>query len=212
DFETLLMPPLVAYFSMEYGLHEEFHSYAGGLGILAGDFMKSAGDLGLSVVGIGLRWAQGYTAQRIGSDGYPYHHWRDYPPGPPTAPGVRVRVRVGAREVECCVWRVGRYAIAPLFLLEPVDERDRWITRRLYDPAPDCRVAQEMLLGIGGVRALRALHLPVEIYHFNEGHAVFAGIELIADRIEAGAEFHAGPQNPRRRRVFTHPTTRPARD
>src|SRR5215813_14841438 len=87
------VPPLVAYFSMEYGLHEEFHSYAGGLGILAGDFMKSAGDLGLSVVGIGLRWAQGYTAQRIGSDGYPYDQWRDYPPGPLTDTGVRVRVR-----------------------------------------------------------------------------------------------------------------------
>src|ERR1700704_1126762 len=139
-------PPLVAYFSMEYGLHEEFHSYAGGLGVLAGDFMKSAGDLGLPVVGIGLGWGQGYTIQRIGSDGYPYDRWRDYPPHPLTDTGIRVRVRVAAREVECGVWRVGQYAIAPLFLLEPLDERDRWITRRLYDPAPDCRVAQEMLL------------------------------------------------------------------
>jgi len=204
------MPPLVAYFSMEYGLHEEFHSYAGGLGILAGDFMKSAGDLGLSVVGIGLRWAQGYTAQRIGSDGYPYDQWRDYPPGPLTDTGVRVRVRVAAREVECCVWRVGRYAIAPLFLLEPVDERDRWITRRLYDPAPDCRVAQEMLLGIGGVRALRALHLPVELYHFNEGHAVFAGVELIADRMEAGAVFRSAWHEVREQIVFTTHTPVPA--
>src|SRR5216683_4193461 len=68
-------PPLVAYFSMEYALHEEFHSYAGGLGVLAGDFMKSAGDLGLPVVGIGLRWAEGYGAQRIDADGYPYDEW-----------------------------------------------------------------------------------------------------------------------------------------
>ena len=65
---TPARPPLVAYFSMEYGLHEEFHSYAGGLGVLAGDFMKSAGDLGLPVVGIGLRWGQGYTSQHIGAD------------------------------------------------------------------------------------------------------------------------------------------------
>ncbi len=204
------MTPLVAYFSMEYGLHEEFHSYAGGLGILAGDFMKSAGDLGLPVVGIGLRWAQGYTVQRIGPDGYPYDQWRDYPPEALTDTGVRVRVRVAAREVECCVLRVGRYAIAPLFLLEPVDERDRWITRRLYDPAPDCRVAQEMLLGIGGVRALRALHLPVDLYHFNEGHAVFAGVELIADRMEAGADFRSAWQEVREKIVFTTHTPVPA--
>jgi len=71
--------PLVAYFSMEFGLHEEFHSYAGGLGVLAGDFMKSAGDLGLPVVGVGLRWAEGYTVQRIGEDGYPYDEWREQP-------------------------------------------------------------------------------------------------------------------------------------
>src|SRR5262247_3725870 len=207
---AFLVTPLVAYFSMEYGLHEEFPSYSGGLGILAGDFMKSAGDLGLSVVGIGLRWAQGYTAQRIGSDGYPYDQWRDYPPGPLTDTGVRVRVRVGAREVICCVWRVGRYAIAPLFLLEPVDARDRWITRRLYDTRPDCRIAQEMLLGIGGVRALRAMHLPVSLYHFNEGHAVFAGIELIADRMEAGTTFEKAWQAARERIVFTTHTPVPA--
>src|SRR6266508_1253390 len=207
---SAVTPPLVAYFSMEYGLHEEFHSYAVGLGILAGDFMKSAGDLGLPVVGIGLRWAQGYTVQRIGPDGYPYDEWRDYPPDPLTDTGIRVRVRVAAREVECGVWRVGRYAIAPLFLLEPLDPRDRWITRRLYDPTPDCRVAQEMLLGIGGVRALRALHLPVDLYHFNEGHAVFAGIELIADRMEADADFHSAWREVRDKIVFTTHTPVPA--
>jgi starch phosphorylase len=201
---------MVAYFSMEYGLHEEFPSYAGGLGVLAGDFMKSAGDLGLPVVGLGLRWAQGYTAQRIGPDGYPFDEWRDHEPGFLTDTGVRVRVRVGGREVACLVWRVGRYAIAPLFLLEPVDPRDRWITRRLYDTWPDCRIAQEMLLGIGGVRALRALHLPVSLYHFNEGHAVFAGIELIADRMEAGASFEDAWRAARESIVFTTHTPVPA--
>ena len=168
--------PLVAYFSMEYGLHEEFASYAGGLGVLAGDFMKSAGDLGLPVVGIGLRWAQGYVTQRIGPHGYPLDEWHEQKVDFLVDTAVRVRVRVAAREVECRVWRVGRYAIAPLFLLDPVHARDRWITQRLYDTRPDCRIAQEMLLGIGGVRALAALHLPVGLYHFNEGHAVFAGL------------------------------------
>ncbi|HME94275.1 MAG TPA: alpha-glucan family phosphorylase [Methylomirabilota bacterium] len=203
-------PPLVAYFSMEYGLHEELYSYAGGLGVLAGDFMKSAGDLGLPVVGVGLRWGQGYTSQHIGADGYPYDEWRDQKPDALTDTGARVRVRVASREVACRVWRVGRYAIAPLYLLEPTDPRDLWITRRLYDPRPDCRVAQEMLLGIGGVRALRALHLPVERYHFNEGHAVFAGIEMIADRMEAGLGFHEAWQVARESIVFTTHTPVPA--
>jgi glycogen phosphorylase len=202
--------PLVAYFSMEYGLHEEFHSYAGGLGVLAGDFMKSAGDLGLPVVGIGLRWAEGYTLQRIGPDGYPVDEWREQTSDFLTDTEARVRVRVAGREVECRIWRVGRYAIAPLFLLEPTDPRDHWITRRLYDTRPDCRVAQEMLLGIGGVRALRALHLPVDLYHFNEGHAVYAGLELIAHRMEAGMAFGEAWRAARQSIVFTTHTPVPA--
>ncbi len=201
---------MVAYFSMEYGLHEEFPSYAGGLGVLAGDFMKSAGDLGLPVVGLGLRWAQGYTAQRIGPDGYPFDEWHDHHPDVLADTGVRVRVRIGNREVACHVWRVSRYAIAPLFLLEPVDPRDRWITRRLYDTRPDARIAQEMLLGIGGVRALQALHLPVGLHHFNEGHAVFAGIELIAGRMERGASFEEAWRAARESIVFTTHTPVPA--
>jgi starch phosphorylase len=202
--------PLIAYFSMEYGLHEEFPSYAGGLGVLAGDFMKSAGDLGLPVVGIGLRWAEGYTAQRIGPDGFPLDEWHEHKPDFLTDTGTRVRVRVAAREVECRVWRVGRYQIAPLFLLEPTDPRDLWITRRLYDTRPDCRLAQEMLLGIGGVRALQAMHQPVDLYHFNEGHAVFAGLELIADRMEAGMDFEEARRAVRAGIVFTTHTPVPA--
>src|SRR5262249_37174950 len=159
------------------------HSYAGGLGVLAGDFMKSAGDLRLPVVGVGLRWAEGYTAQRIGPDGYPYDEWHPDPAEFLRDTKVRVRVRVGRREVECCRGSGGRYARAPLLLLEPTDPRARWMTRRLYDTRPECRIVQEMLLGIGGVRALQALHLPVSLYHFNEGHAVFAGLELIARRM-----------------------------
>src|SRR5215471_2457373 len=202
--------PMVAYFSMEFGLHEDFPSYAGGLGVLAGDFVKSAGDLHLPVVGVGLRWAQGYTAQRIGPDGYPVDEWHDHHRDFLTDTGTRVRVRIGYREVACHVWRVGRYAIAPLFLLEPIDARDRWITRRLYDTRADARIAQEMLLGIGGVRALAALHLPVSLYHFNEGHAVFAGLELIAARMETGATFEDAWGASRERIVFTTHTPVPA--
>jgi starch phosphorylase len=199
-----------AYFSMEFGLHESFPSYSGGLGVLAGDFLKAAHDLGLPVVGVGLRWAEGYTIQRLDATGEPVDQWREHHPDFLEDTGVRVRVRVAGRPVECRVWRVGRFPIVPLYLLEPVHERDAWITRRLYDTRPDCRVAQEMLLGIGGVRALRLLHPEIALYHFNEGHAVFGGIELIAARMEQGAAFEDAWAETRRQVVFTTHTPVPA--
>src|SRR5436309_3346623 len=161
---------------MEFGLHEEFPIYAGGLGILAGDFLKSARDLGLPVVGVGLRWARGYSRQRIGDDGTPVDEFPEYSADFLTDTGARVRVRVAGREAEARVWRTERWGNAPLLLLEPVAEEDRWITHRLYEPSLERRVAQEILLGVGGVRALAALGLDVDAYHFNEGHAVFAGV------------------------------------
>ncbi len=202
--------PHVAYFSMEFGLHEEFPSYSGGLGVLAGDFLKGAHDLGLPLVGIGLRWAEGYTSQRLDAASELVDEWHEHRPEFLDDTGVRVRIRVAGRGVECRVWRVGRYAIVPLYLLEPTDARDQWITRRLYDPRPDCRIAQEMLLGIGGVRALRLLHPDVRTYHFNEGHAVFAGVELIAAAMEGGATFEAAWEAARSRIVFTTHTPVPA--
>jgi starch phosphorylase len=204
------MPPLVAYFCMEFGLDEEFPIYAGGLGILAGDFIKSAHDLGLPVVGVGLRWARGYSRQRIAPDGMPIDEFPEYPADFLDDTGVRVRVRVAAREVEARVWRTERWGNAPLFLLEPVDERDAWITHRLYEPALDRRVAQEILLGVGGVRALAKLGLDVDVFHFNEGHAVFAGVEMIADRIAAGATFADAWAAVREHIVFTTHTPIPA--
>ena len=200
----------VAYFSMEFGLHEEFPSYAGGLGVLAGDFIKAAHDLGAPVVGVGLRWAEGYTVQRIGPGGHPVDEWHEDRSDLLEDVGVRVRVRVRRRTVECRVWRVGRYPIVPLILLEPVAPQDRWITRRLYDTQPDARIAQEMLLGIGGVRALRLLYPLVRLHHFNEGHAVFGGLELIAGRMEDGATFEEAWRDARETIVFTTHTPVPA--
>jgi len=204
------MPPTVAYFCMEFGLHEEFPIYAGGLGILAGDFMKSAHDLGLPVVGVGLRWARGYSRQRIDPDGLPVDEFPEYRADFLEDTGVRVRVRVGRREVEARVCRTERWRNAPLFLLEPVDERDAWITHRLYEPTLERRVAQEVLLGIGGVRALAKLALEVDTYHFNEGHAVFGGIEMIAERMAAGMDFREAWAEVRERIVFTTHTPIPA--
>src|SRR5262249_4195927 len=185
------MTTSVAYFCMEFGLHEEFPIYAGGLGILAGDFIKSAHDLALPVIGVGLRWARGYSRQRIGDDGLPDSEFPTYPASFLEDTGVRVRVRVATREVEARVWRTQRWNNAPLLLLEPVSQRDAWITHRLYDPSLDARLAQEILLGVGGVRALRKLGVAVDTYHFNEGHAVFAGVELIAERMSRGEAFAA---------------------
>src|SRR4030095_6782703 len=204
------MTAQVAYFCMEFGLSEDFPIYAGGLGILAGDFVKSAHDLGLPVIGVGLRWALGYSRQRIGEDGLPVDEFPEYRADFLEDTGVRVRVRIAAREVEARVWHVERWGSAPLYLLEPVDAEDAWITHRLYENMPDRRVAQEILLGVGGVRALRRLGIPVETYHFNEGHAVFAGVELIADRMESGVAFPEAWDAARRAIVFTTHTPIPA--
>ena len=204
------MPSRVAYFCMEFGLDEEFPIYAGGLGILAGDFMKSAHDLRLPVVGVGLRWARGYSRQRIGADGVPVDEFPEYRADFLDDTGVRVRVRVAAREVEARVWHTERWRNAPLFLLEPVEDRDNWITHRLYEPTLDRRVAQEILLGVGGVRALAKLGVAVDTFHFNEGHAVFAGVEMIADRMAAGTPFAAAWAAVREQIVFTTHTPIPA--
>ena len=197
------MTPSVAYFCMEFGLSEEFPIYAGGLGILAGDFVKSAHDLSLPVIGVGLRWARGYSRQSIGEDGLPVAQFPTYRADFLEDTGVRVRVRVAMREIEARVWRTERWGNAPLLLLEPVATRDAWITHRLYDPAFDCRVAQEILLGVGGVRALRKLGIAVDAYHFNEGHAAFGGVELIAERMAAGATLAQAWSAVREQIVFT---------
>ena len=199
----MLHPPSVAYFCMEYGLSETFPIYSGGLGVLAGDFIKSARDLDLPLVAVGLRWERGYCVQRIGPDGQPYDEFPGYESEFLEDTGVRVTVRVRGREVRCVVKVTRRFGNATLFLLEPARDEDRWITHRLYQAGTDVRIAQEMLLGIGGVRALHWLGIPISTYHFNEGHAVFAGLELVARGMELGQPFPDAWSEVRRRIVFT---------
>ncbi|MGH7731830.1 MAG: alpha-glucan family phosphorylase [Candidatus Eiseniibacteriota bacterium] len=196
-------PPSIAYFCMEYGLSETFPIYSGGLGVLAGDFIKSARDLGLPLVAVGLRWERGYCVQHIGPDGQPVDGFPTYDSSFLEDTGVRVRVRVRGIEVRCVVKTTQRFGTARLFLLEPARDEDRWITHRLYQAGTDVRIAQEMLLGIGGVRALLWLGIPVSTHHFNEGHAVFAGLELIASRMELGKSFPDAWAETRRGIVFT---------
>lgn len=197
--------PKVAYFCMEYALDNDFKTYAGGLGVLAGDYLKGARDFGYPIVGIGLLWKQGYTEQRIGKDGRPYdcYHNNYYEFLEDT--GVTVGVMIRHREVRCKVWKVDCFGNAPLYLLDTnlPENEDQWITGQLYGWFGEERVAQEMVLGIGGVRALRALGLEIDVYHFNEGHAVFAGLELIREKMQRGASFEAALTEARRQIVFT---------
>jgi starch phosphorylase len=195
--------PCVAYFCMEYGLHESFPIYSGGLGILAGDYIKAARDLALPMVAVGLLWERGYCVQRIGADGRPYEEYPAFDTGFLADTGVRVRVRVRGKEVPVRVWVTDRHGHVPLYLLEPLLREDRWITHRLYEAGTDTRIAQEMLLGIGGVRALGWLGFDVHTYHFNEGHAAFAGIEQIAELMEAGLQFPDAWARVRAQTVFT---------
>jgi len=195
--------PHVAYFCMEFGLHESFPIYSGGLGILAGDFIKSAADLKLPVIGVGLLWEHGYSVQRIGPDGQPHEEFPRYDYSYLRDTGVHVRVNVRGAEVPCNVWMTTRFGHVPLYLIQPTRLADRWITHRLYEAGTDVRIAQEMLLGIGGARALTWLGIPVATHHFNEGHAVFAGIEMIASYMEGGLTFPDAWAATRREIVFT---------
>lgn len=195
--------PVVAYFCMEYGLHESFPIYSGGLGILAGDYIKTAKDMNMPMVAIGLLWARGYCVQRIGADGRPYEEFPGFDAPFLEDTGVRVRVRVRGAEVQCRVWLSLKHGHCPLFLIDPVQHSDRWITHRLYEAGTDTRIAQEMLLGIGGVRALGWLGYDVHTFHFNEGHAVFAGIEMIAELMEQGVQYPEARKRVRERIVFT---------
>ncbi len=203
-------PPVVAYFCMEYGLDPSFPIYSGGLGVLAGDFIKSARDLGLPVVAVGLCWEHGYGAQRIGPDGQPAYEYPAVDSSFLRDTGVRVRVRIRGAEVLSAVRVTERFGHVPLYMLQPLHAEHRWITRRLYEAGTDVRIAQEMLLGIGGVRALNWLGLEVSTYHFNEGHAVFAGMEMIAERMQGGMTFPQAWAETRRRIVFTTHTPVPA--
>ncbi len=197
--------PHVAYFCMEYALQNDFKMYAGGLGILAGDYLKGAKDHKYPIVGIGIKWKQGYTDQRITSEGkaldtfpiYKYEFLKDT--------GVTVSVTIRKREVKCKVWLCKQFGNVPLYLLDtdvPGNE-DGWITGQLYGWFGEERIAQEMVLGIGGVKALRALGIQTDVYHFNEGHALFAGFELVREKMAGGKNFQEAVAATKNEIVFT---------
>jgi glycogen phosphorylase len=197
--------PRVAYFCMEYGLHSDFKIYAGGLGILAGDYMKGAKDHNYPIVGIGLKWKQGYTDQRIAQDGRPIDTFPIYKYDFLKDTGITVSVTIRKREVKCKVWLCDSFGNAPLYLLDtdvPGNE-DGWITGQLYGWFGEERIAQEMVLGMGGIKALRALGIETDVYHFNEGHALFAGFELVKEKMNKGMSYEDALAATRDEIVFT---------
>ena len=180
-----------AFFCAEYAVHYSLPVYSGGLGVLAGDILKESSDRGLPLVAVGLMYRHGYFRQRIDASGWQHEYWVETDPdrvpaalvtGDDGEP-VTVTVPFGARQIVAQVWRVdvGR---VPLLLLDADrpenDTADRWITSRLYVGDPDLRLGQYALLGIGGVRALRALGVEPGVVHLNEGHAALACLELAA--------------------------------
>ncbi|AZR74873.1 alpha-glucan phosphorylase [Anoxybacter fermentans] len=190
---------------MEYGLDDSLHIYCGGLGILAGDYLKAAKDLGLPVVGIGILWRQDYTNQYVGVDGWPYDIYKTYDFDFLKDTGVTIQVRVRGTDVTCKVWKADQFENAPLYLLDAgyPDTPNGWMTSKLYGGVEQDRLANEIILGIGGVRALRALGIDVDLYHFNEGHAVFAGFELIREKMALGMDFEKALNTTRKEIIFT---------
>jgi starch phosphorylase len=184
----------VAYFSAEFGIHESVPIYSGGLGVLAGDHIKSASDLGVPLVGIGLFYDQGYFRQRLTLDGMQEEDYLDVDPAklPLTAAlgadGKQVMISIDTRQgpIHARVWKlaVGRNTL--LLLDSDVEQNkpeDRELTSRLYGGDTRVRIRQELLLGVGGYRALRALNIRPGVLHLNEGHSAFAGLEVVRRRM-----------------------------
>jgi|GEM_PF-4041 len=202
--------PTVAYFCMEYGIDAALPIYSGGLGVLAGDIVKAAGDQDRDFIALGMLWGEGYFVQRLDADG---RQIAEYIPTPRTRlrpTGIEIQVRIGHDDVRLTAWRVTGMGSVELLLLEPIDEHQRWLTARLYGGDARQRVMHELILGVGGVRALRALGHTIDVYHFNEGHALFAGLELIREKMSAGRTFEEALEETRREVVFTTHTPVPA--
>jgi len=198
--------PNVAYFCMEYGLDQRFKAYAGGLGILAGDYLKGAHDHQYPIIGIGIRWKQGYTEQKIDASGNAYDSYHNYKYDFLEDTGITVTVDIRKVKVNCKVWKLNQFGNADLYLLDTdiPDNHDSWITGQLYGWFGEERIAQEIVLGIGGIKAIRALGLPIDIYHFNEGHALFAGFELLREKMEdKGLTFEKAVEVVKKEVVFT---------
>ena len=219
-YPRLLSGP-IAYFSMEFAIHNSLPIYAGGLGILAGDICKEASDLGLPLVGVGFMYPQGYFQQHISAEGWQEEIYRqldfsEVPINTVLSQEGRVplvQVQLDGRSVHIGAWlvQVGR---ARIYLLDTnVEENtseDRQLSSRLYIADRELRIRQEIVLGIGGVRVLRALGVKPAVWHANEGHTAFMMLERVREEVERGAAFDRAVENVRAATVFTTHTPVPA--
>ena len=211
----------IAYFSAEFGLHTSVPIYSGGLGILAGDHCKEASDLGLPFVGIGFMYPQGYFRQRISPEGWqeatyaPFNRYESpiqlaqTPSGQP----CRFSVDMGGRRVTAAVWKVlvGRIALYLIDTDVPDNSpEDRALSARLYGGDQEMRLCQEILLGIGGVRMLRALGISPSVWHANEGHSAFLTLERVRELVQQGSTHAEACEAVRQSTVFTTHTPVPA--
>jgi starch phosphorylase len=212
----------VAYFSAEFGIHESVPIYSGGLGVLSGDHIKSASDLGVPLVAIGLFYDQGYFKQQLDGDGYQREEYlqtlvENVPMEPALDPdgkpvNIEIETRSGVLLAKVWLMRVGR---VKLYLLDCDVEgnrpEDRELTSRLYGGDFRTRIRQELVLGVGGVRALKALGIVPGAYHLNEGHSAFASLEAIRERMENdGLSFDEALREVAQRTMFTTHTPVPA--
>jgi starch phosphorylase len=205
---------VIAYFSAEFALHQSLPIYAGGLGVLAGDHCKEASDLGVPLVGVGFMYPKGYFHQHVSAEGWQEEsnemlNWVDAPIEQALTPEGKpclTPVPLDDRSVLVAVWRV-RVGRVQLYLLDTNLEEnapwDRELSARLYGGDRETRIQQEVILGIGGVRALRALGLQPSVFHLNEGHAAFVVLQRIRELIEHGANFDEALEAIRQSTIFT---------
>lgn len=211
----------IAYFSFEFGLHESIPAYAGGLGILAGDHLKESSDMGIPLEAIGFIYNQGYFVQKITEDGWQetsnfYLDFNKLPMIPildEKDKPILISVQLPGREIKARIWQiqVGRI---PLYLLDtntPENSSfDQQLTAKLYTSDLETRISQEILLGIGGVRVMRALGYNPTVWHMNEGHSAFLSIERCAELVRQGKTFEEAKEIVRKGNVFTTHTPVPA--
>jgi glycogen phosphorylase len=212
---------LIAYFSAEFGLHECLPIYSGGLGVLAGDHVKEASDLDLPFVAVGFIYPQGYFRQQLDPSGwqeaiYNKINFADIPASPAITPDGRevvVDVELPGRTIYAKVYRIQVGRVSLLLMdtdIHPNGPQDRELSARLYGGDQEMRVAQEIVLGIGGVRALRQLGLNPSVWHMNEGHSAFLVLELAREMVKKGTPFADAVDEVRRHSVFTTHTPVPA--
>jgi starch phosphorylase len=221
----------IAYFSAEFGVHRSLPIYSGGLGVLAGDHCKEASDIGLPLVAVGFLYEMGYFRQRVNSDGRQQEVYQRFQPqeaavhqvgvggvevsngGGRASRPLFVPVQVGDRTVHLQVWRVDVGRVS-LYLMdadnEENDPADRELTARLYGGDQEMRIQQEVVLGIGGLRVLRALGIDPSVYHLNEGHSAFVTVERACELVESGLSFEEAHSSVQGCTIFTTHTPVPA--